>query len=70
MSQITLQIEKLTCPSCMKTIIQTTNKLKGVESTKILFDSSKARITFNEKIITEAEIMDNIVKMGYQSRKI
>jgi len=54
----------------MKTIIQTTNKLKGVESTKILFDSSKARITFNEKIITEAEIMDNIVKMGYQSRKI
>ena len=37
-------------------------QLKGVESTKILFDSSKARITFNEKIITEAGIMDNIVK--------
>ncbi|SHE54973.1 Copper chaperone CopZ [Atopostipes suicloacalis DSM 15692] len=70
MSQITLQLEKLTCPSCMQTIIQTTNKLNGVEKTKILFDSSKARVTFSEEIITETEIMDKINDMGYQSRKI
>lgn len=70
MSQLTLQLEKLTCPSCMHKIIQTLNKLKGVESTKILFDSSKARIVFTKEEITEIEIMDKIIKLGYQAKKI
>lgn len=70
MSQLTLLLEKLTCPSCMHKIIQTMDKLNGVKKTKILFNSSKARIFFNEEIITEIEIMNKIQEIGYQSRKI
>lgn len=70
MSQLTLQLEKLTCPSCMHKIIQTVDKLNGVKKTKILFNSSKARIFFNEETITEIEIMNKIQEIGYQSRKI
>ena len=43
MNHTTLQLEKLTCPSCMQKIIDTVNDLAGVEQTKILFDRSKAR---------------------------
>jgi len=70
MSQLTLQLEKLTCPSCMHKIIQTVDKLNGVKKTKILFNSSKARIFFNEETITEIEIMNKIQEIGYQSKKI
>lgn len=70
MNQITLQLEKLTCPSCMHKIIQTVNELSGVKKTKILFNSSKARIFFNEEMITETEIMNKIQEIGYQSKKI
>lgn len=70
MNQITLQLKGLTCPSCMQKIIETVNKLKGVEKIKILFNSSKARIIFNGEIITETEIIHKITEIGYQTRKI
>lgn len=54
----------------MHKIIQTMDKLNGVKKTKILFNSSKARIFFNDEIITEIEIMNKIQEIGYQSRKI
>ena len=47
MNHTTLQLEKLTCPSCMQKIIDTVNDLAGVEQTKILFDRSKARVFFD-----------------------
>ena len=54
----------------MHKIIQTVDKLNGVKKTKILFNSSKARIFFNEETITEIEIMNKIQEIGYQSKKI
>ena len=70
MSQLTLQLEKLTCPSCMHKIIQTLNKLKGVESTKILFDSSKARIVFTKEEITEILEYINVILLRLTKEKV
>lgn len=70
MSQITLQLEKLTCPSCMQKIRDAITALNGIEKMKILFDSSKARVIFNETVITEAEILDKIIEIGYSALKI
>ena len=57
MNYTTLQLEKLTCPSCMQKIIDTVNDLAGVEQTKILFDRSKARVFYNEAVISENNII-------------
>lgn len=70
MSQITLQLEKLTCPSCMQKITDAITALNGIEKMKILFDSSKARVIFNETVITEAEILEKIIEIGYRAEKI
>ena len=70
MNHTTLQLEKLTCPSCMQKIIDTVNEMKGVENTKILFDRSKARVFFDEALISEREIMQEIIELGYDVTKI
>ena len=70
MNHTTLQLEKLTCPSCMQKIIDTVNDLEGVEQTKILFDRSKARVFFDEALISEREIMQEIIELGYDVTKI
>lgn len=70
MNHTTLQLEKLTCPSCMQKITDTVNEMKGVENTKILFDRSKARVFFDEALISEREIMQEIIELGYDAKKI
>lgn len=70
MNQVTLQLEKLTCPSCMQKITDTINDLKGVDKTKILFNSSKARVFFNEDSISDQEIIEKIQEIGYDAEKI
>lgn len=70
MSATTLQLEKLTCPSCMQKITATIDEMIGVERTKILFDASKARVYFDEAIVSPKEIMDKIEEIGYAAEEI
>ncbi len=70
MSQITLKLEKLTCPSCIQKITDTVNKLEGVFKTKILFESSKARVYFDEDAVSEGDIIQKISEIGYGAEKI
>ena len=70
MSQPTLQLEKLTCPSCMQKITNTVNDLTGVEKTKILFDRSKARVFYDGALISEEDIVREIIEIGYDAKKI
>lgn len=70
MDQTTLQLEKLTCPSCMQKIMNTVNDLKGVDQTKILFDRSKARVFYDGALISEEDIVREIIEIGYDAKKI
>ena len=70
MTTITLQLEKLTCPSCMQKIIDNVNELAGIETIKILFDRSKARVVFEDNKISEEEIFYKIEEIGYSAKKI
>ena len=70
MTTITLQLEKLTCPSCMQKITDSVNELTGIETIKILFDRSKARVVFEDNKISEEEILHKIEEIGYSAKKI
>ena len=70
MTTITLQLEKLTCPSCMQKITDSVNELTGIEKIKILFDRSKARVVFEDNKISEEEILHRIEEIGYSAKKI
>ena len=70
MSQTTLKLEKLTCPSCMQKIIDTVNELNGVSKTRVLFESSKARVHFDKAKISEENIINEIIEIGYAAERI
>lgn len=70
MSQTTLKLEKLTCPSCMQKILDTVNELDGVSKTRVLFEASKARVHFDENMISEENIINEIIEIGYAAEKI
>ncbi|UJF15980.1 heavy-metal-associated domain-containing protein [Jeotgalibaca sp. MA1X17-3] len=71
MKKATLQLETLTCPSCLQKIENATKSLNGVdtESVKVLFNASKARMTFDENIISIEEIEKAIRTVGYEVEK-
>lgn len=72
MTKAVFQLDPLTCPSCIKKIESTLNKTEGVESAKVLFNSSKVKANFDEQKIEAEQIEEKITKLGYpvQSKKV
>lgn len=71
MKKATLQLETLTCPSCLQKIENATKELKGVnaDSVKVLFNASKAKMEFDEEVISIEEIEKAIRTVGYEVEK-
>ena len=66
-----LQLETLTCPSCMLKIEGALKGVEGVEqdTVKVLFNSSKVKLEFDEEKSSIEEIEAAITKMGYDVLK-
>ena len=71
MQKATIQLETLTCPSCMQKIENGVKSLDGVskESLKVLFNSSKVRLEFNDEKVSIKDIEHVIDKLGYEVLK-
>lgn len=65
MSKVQFQLEPLTCPSCIKKIESALGKMDGVQDAKVLFSSSKVKISFNNDQVTSEELQQIIKKLGY-----
>ncbi|NLC05418.1 MAG: metal-binding protein [Erysipelothrix sp.] len=71
MKQATLQLETLTCPSCLQKIEKAVTRLDGVDSDslKVLFNSSKVKFDFNEEVIQIEAVEKAIDQLGYEVLK-
>ena len=71
MQKATIQLETLTCPSCMQKIENGVKSLDGVskESLKVLFNSSKVRVEFDNEKVSIKDIENAIDKLGYEVMK-
>ena len=71
MKNATIYLETLTCPSCMLKIEGALKGLNGIEkdSINVSFNSSKAKLDFQEDIISITEIENAITKVGYEVKK-
>ena len=65
MAKAVFQLEPLTCPSCIKKIETTFTKTMGVDSVKVLFNSSKVKTDFDENQIEAYQLEETIKKLGY-----
>lgn len=71
MQKATIQLETLTCPSCALKIESALKSLGGVDkkSVIVLFNSSKAKLNFDEGELTIGEIEKAITQLGYEVKK-
>ncbi len=65
MKTIRLQLETLTCPSCVTRIEGVLNKEPGVENAKVLFNSSKVKIEYNSSTIDENQLSKIVEGIGF-----
>lgn len=65
MTVIKFQLEPLTCPSCIKKIEGKVGKMDGVEEVKVLFNSSKVKVNYDEEQVAPDELKSVIEKLGY-----
>lgn len=68
MKSATIQLETLTCPSCMQKIEGAIKGLDGIvqDTAKVLFNSSKVKLEFDEDKVSIEEIESAINKLGYE----
>ena len=71
MKNATIQLETLTCPSCLQKIENGVGKLKGIdkESLKVMFNASRVRVNFDAEVITIEEIEKSIQDLGYEVKR-
>ena len=71
MSKATIQLETLTCPSCVQKIENAAKSLNGVdkESVKVMFNSSKLKFDFDAEKLSVEDVEKAITVLGYEVKK-
>lgn len=67
MKRGTLQLETLTCPSCLEKIDTAVKNLDGVgeDHVKVLFNASKVKVEFDDSKTQIEDIENTIENLGY-----
>lgn len=65
-------MEPFTCPSCVKKIENTVRRIDGVQEVKVMFNSGRVRVEFDDGKTTADAVQETIMKLGYPvlSRKV
>lgn len=66
MKKISIQLEELGCPSCVKKIETALKKQDGIVEASILFNSSKAKVEYDEALTDSDKIIKTISDLGYE----
>ncbi|NLY76617.1 MAG: heavy-metal-associated domain-containing protein [Tissierellia bacterium] len=68
MKSATIQLETLTCPSCMLKVEGALKNLDGIDkdTIKVSFNTSKVKLDFDENTVSIEEIENAISKVGYE----
>ncbi|WP_088051916.1 heavy metal translocating P-type ATPase [Virgibacillus dakarensis] len=67
MATKTLNIEGMTCASCVQTVEKATRKLSGVQEANVNLATEKLNISFDENAISVPEIQAAVDKAGYKA---
>jgi len=67
MKKVTIELETLSCPSCLQKIDNAVKGLEGVtkDSVKVMFNASKVKANFDSEIISIENIEKAIEDLGY-----
>lgn len=66
MVNTTLQLQTLTCPTCINKITAAVKSLTGVESVEVLFNASKVKVSYDENVSKKPPLQQTIEGLGYE----
>ena len=66
MSTKTFQLETVSFPSCIAKIEGMLKKTAGIVESEVLFNTSRVKVNFDEKVIASEEIKNRIGGLGYK----
>ncbi len=66
MKTTTIQLEQLTCPSCIKKIEKVLGNKDGISEVRVLFNNSKVKASYDENVIDSTNIGKVISDLGFQ----
>ena len=71
MKTATIQLETLSCPSCIQKIEGAMKTLEGVDqkTVKVMFNASKLKVSFDQEKVSIEDIEKSISRMGYGVEK-
>ena len=70
MSKAILQLDALSCPSCMQTIQGALAKQAGVETVKVLFNAAKVKAEFDSDQISADKLAETVTDLGYDVKSV
>ncbi|WP_071130469.1 heavy-metal-associated domain-containing protein [Enterococcus timonensis] len=70
MKKIIMQLDTLSCPSCMQKIESAVSQQAGVSDTKVLFNASKIKANFNPDEVTPEKLSEVVEKLGYDVKSV
>lgn len=68
--KITLQLDELTCPSCLTKIESAVKQQPGVANVKVLFNAAKVKADFDDSQNSADQLADVVTKLGYEVQKV
>jgi len=69
-TEVTLSIGGMTCSSCAATITSAVTALNGIVSCDVDVIGEKARVQFDEAVVSIAEIISEIEDAGYEAQQL
>lgn len=62
----TIRTEPFTCPSCITKIEGAVGAMPGVQDVRVMFNSGKAKVVFDEAVVSGEQIAATIDALGYR----
>jgi Copper chaperone len=70
MVKVIMQLDELTCPSCMQKIESALKKQKGVAKVHVLFNASKVKVAIDPETVGPAELSALVEKLGFTVQSV
>lgn len=64
-----MQLDQLTCPSCLTKIEGAVKQQPGVSNVKVLFNAGKVKADFDDTQTSADQLSDVVTKLGYEVKK-
>lgn len=71
MQKANIQLETLTCPSCLQKIEGAVSRLQGIDkdSLKVMFNASRVKVDFDGEVLSIEDIEKAIQDLGYEVKR-